>query len=64
MPSGRTIDNNILHRSGRRLENTLEGIHLQITKEAGLAGKLFCYLYIFQDTQINISNSQFLNAVY
>ena len=33
----RTIDNDKLHRLGRRLENTSEGIHLQITKEAGSA---------------------------
>ena len=60
----RTIDDNVLHRSGRRLENTSEGICLQITKEAGSAGKLSCYLYIFQDAQINISDAQFLNVVY
>ena len=60
----RTIDNNRLHGSGRRLENTIEGIRLQITKESGSVGKLSCYLYIFQDAQINISDAQFLNAVY
>ena len=60
----RTVDDNKLHGSGRRLENTSEGIHLQITKEAGSAGKLSCYLYIFQDAQINISDAQFLNVVY
>ena len=31
----RTIDDNRLHGSGRQLENTSEGIRLQITKEAG-----------------------------
>ena len=60
----RTIDDNALHGSGRRLENTSEGIRLQITKKAESAGKLSCYLYIFQDAQINISDSQFLNVVY
>ena len=60
----RTTDDNRLHSSGRRLENTSEGISLQITKEAGAAGKLSCYLYIFQDAQINISDTQFLNVVY
>ena len=60
----RTIDDNRLHSSGRRLENTSEGIRLQITKKAESAGKLSCYLYIFQDAQINISDSQFLNVVY
>ena len=60
----RTIDDNRLHSSGRRLENTSEGIRLQITKKAESAGKLSCYLYIFQDAQINISDAQFLNVVY
>ena len=60
----RTIDDNRLHGSGRQLENTSEGIRLQITKESGSAGKLSCHLYIFQDAQINISNAQFLNVVY
>ena len=59
-----TIDDNRLHGSGRQLENTSKGIRLQITKKAESAGKLSCYLYIFQDAQINISDSQFLNVVY
>ena len=59
-----TIDDNRLHGSGRQLENTSEGIRLQITKEAGADSKLSCYLYIFQDAQINISDAQFLNVVY
>ena len=46
------------------IRNTSEGIRLQITKNAGDAGKLSCYLYIFQDTQINISDAQFLNVVH
>ena len=54
----------ILNRTGRLLENTSEGIRLQITKKAESAGKLSCYLYIFQDAQINISDAQFLNVVY
>ena len=54
-----TMDDNRLHSSGRQLENTSERIRLQITKEAGTAGKLSCYLYIFQDAQINISDTQF-----
>ena len=60
----RTTDDNRLHGSGRQLENTSEGIRLQITKKAESAGKLSCYLYVFQDLQINISHSQFLNVVY
>ena len=60
----RTIEDNTLHGLGRQLENTSEGIRLQITKKAESAGKLSCYLYIFQDAQINISDAQFLNVVY
>ena len=60
----RTTDDNRLHGSGRRLENTSEGIRLQITKEAGALAKLSCYLDIYQDAQINISDAQFLNVVY
>ena len=60
----RTIDDNRLYGSGRRLENTSEGIRLQITKKAGADSKMSCYLYIFQDAQINISDAQFLNVVY
>ena len=59
-----TIDDNRCHGSGRRLENTSERIRLQITKKAESAGKLSCYLYTFQDAQINISDAQFLNVVY
>ena len=60
----RSIDDNALNGSGRQLENTSEGIRLQITKKAESAGKLSCYLYILQDAQINISDAEFLNVVY
>ena len=42
----RTINDNAIHGSGRRLENTSEGIRLQITKKAESAGKLSCFLCI------------------
>ena len=44
----RTIDNNKLHGSGRLLQNTSEGICLQITKQAESAGKLSCYFTYFR----------------
>ena len=53
----RTIDDNRLHGLDRRLDNTSEGTRLQITKNSESAGKLSCYLYIFQDAQS-------LNVVY
>ena len=33
-------------------------------KKAESADKISCYLFIFQDAQINISDAQFLNVVY
>ena len=44
----RTIDDNRLHGLGRQLENTSEGIRLQITKKAESAGKLSCYCIYFR----------------
>ena len=44
----RTIDDNRLHGSGRRLENTSEEIRLQITKEAGLIVSCFVICTYFR----------------
>ena len=40
----RTIDENTLHGTGRRIENASEGITLQIEKEAETAGTLNVYI--------------------
>ena len=56
----RTIDDSKLQGSVRQLENTLEGIRLQIMKKAGSAGTLSCYLYLLWD----ISDAQFLYVIY
>ena len=50
----RTIDDNKLHGSGRQLENTSEGIRLQITKESGSAGKLSCYCAYFRMLKLTL----------
>ena len=52
----RTIDENELHRTGRRIENASEGITLQIEKKAESAGALnIPYLiYLIMDAQLNI----------
>ena len=59
----RTIYDNKLHGSGRRLENTSEEIQLQIKKLDQQVNCLAICIY-FQDAQINISDAQFLNVVY
>ena len=50
----RTIDENELHGTGRRIENVSEGITLQIEKKAETAGALNAYIYLIMDAQLNI----------
>ena len=52
----RTIDENSLHRTGRRIENASEGITLQIEKKAESAGALNAYIYLIIDAQLNIQS--------
>ena len=52
----RTIDENELHGTGRRIENASEEITLQIEKKAESAGPLNAYIYPIMDAQLNIQN--------
>ena len=45
----RMIDENEVHRTGRRIENVSEGITLQIEKKAESAGALNAYIYLIMD---------------
>ena len=60
----RTIDENELHRMGRRIENASEGITLQIEKKAESAGALNAYIYLIMDAQLNIQNGAYISVVY
>ena len=60
----RMIDENTLHGTGRRIENALEGITLQIEKKAETAGNLNAYIYLIMDAQLNIQNGTFVSALY
>ena len=60
----RTIDENELHRTGRRIENALEGIILQIEKKAESAGALSAYIYLIMDAQLNIQNGTYVSVVH
>ena len=44
-----TIDENELHGTGRRIENALEGITLQIKKKEESARALNAYIYLIMD---------------
>ena len=60
----RMIDENALHRTGRKIENALEGITLQIEKSDELVGALNAYIYPIMDAQLNIQNGEFVSAIY
>ena len=60
----RTIDENELHGTGRRIESASEGITLQIEKKEESAGALNAYIYLIMDTQLNIQNVAYVSAVY
>ena len=60
----RMIDENELHRTGRRIENASEGITLQIEKKTESAGALSAYIYLIMDAQLNIQNGAYVSAVY
>ena len=60
----RTINENELHGTGRRMENASEGITLQIEKKAESAGALNAYIYLIMDVQLNIQNGTYVSAVY
>ena len=59
-----TIDENELHRMGRRIENASEGITLQIEKKAETAGALNAYIYLIMDAQLNIQSGAYVSAIY
>ena len=63
----RTSDGHGLHGSGRRIENASEGIRIQITKKAEVAGALNIYLFVIMDAQLNIEDERlhdYLRAFY
>ena len=57
----RTTEDNRLHGSGVRLQNTKDGIQLSITKDTG-KGPYNMHVFLVSDAQLNISNSQ-LNSL-
>ena len=60
----RTIDENFLHGTGRRIENASEGITLQIEKKGESAGALNVYIYLIMDAQWNIQSGAYVSAIY
>ena len=58
------IDENELHGTERRIENSSKGITLQIEKKEESAGDLNAYIYLIMDAQLSIQNGASVSAVY
>ena len=51
-------------REGRRIENALEGITLQIEKKAESARNINAYIYLIMDAELNIKDGTLISALY
>lgn len=60
----RTIDENELHGSGRRVNKTSERVTVQVEKEAESAGNLKAYVYLIMDAQLNIRDGKYDSILY
>ena len=59
----RTTEDNELHGSGKALQNTKDGIQLEITK-ADNKGPYKIHIFIVSDAQINLQNCQLASLQY
>ena len=59
----RSIDENDLHGTGRRIENA-SGIILWIQKKTEASGTLNAYIYLIMDALLNIEDGRFRDVVY
>ena len=59
----RTIDENELHGTGRRIEMHQKALPY-IEKKEESAGALNAYIYLIMDAQLNIQNGAYVSAVY
>lgn len=59
----RSTEDNSLHGSGFKLQNTKDGIQLQIRKKSG-EGPYVMHVFVVMDAQINIANCQLQSVMY
>ena len=53
----RMIDENALQGTSKKIEDTSEGITLQIEKDTKMAGNVNAYIYLIMDAQLNSQSS-------
>jgi len=59
----RTMADQEMHGSGRRIVNSTDGVQLEIERTA-FSGDLNCHVFVISDSQLNIMDSQLVNVEY
>ena len=60
----RTFPDEVIHGGGFLLNDTSDGVKLEIRRKAGGSGKITCYMYIVSDALVEIMNSSLVSIKY
>ena len=61
----RTIPNNDLHGSGRRIDSGTDGVSLEFQRDPDIKSEtITVYMYVIMDAQLNIENGRLKDLVY
>ena len=60
----RTFPSNEIHGSGLKLDNTLGGVQLSITRKVGGAGNYTCFIFVVADAVMDVMNSDLHSISY
>ena len=60
----RTFPDKDIHGGGFTLDNTSDGVKLEIRRETGGSGKITCYMYVVSDALVEIEKSSLRSIIY
>ena len=60
----RTFPDNSIHGGGLRVNNTKDGVKLEIQRKSGGTGNITCHMFVVADAVMEIMNKEFKSIVY
>jgi len=60
----RSMADQSMHGSGKRLVNTTDGVQLEIERSAKGSGNVNCHVFVISDSQFNIMDRQLQSVQY
>ena len=60
----RPMESQKMHGSGTLIENSTDGIQLEIERDGKGSGTVNCHVFIISDAQLNIQNRRFDSVTY